>query len=240
MTQEEIRQLATQGPVIVFIDEIDSLAPSRTQGSANGGSQEYNQTLTELLTALQGALGHKNITVIGATNLARSHFDPAFLRRFTQVLVPAPDARARHDIADVHIQAYNVTHRARAYIHEYLINLQVPGDETSSRTHGWTGSTIRDFIHSASECAHQDGQMRIQRKHMETAYEIYLQNEQNADLHQAAAPAPRNPAAGYEPQVLAAPAPGAAPAPVDEQRAGVMEPVAPQPAGAPEPVAAQA
>ena len=86
---------------IIFIDEIDAIGGKRTE-SNEGGSTEYRNTLTALLTEMDGLdqNKNKNIIVIGATNTA-SFLDAALKRpgRFDRIVeIPMPDKESRQAI----------------------------------------------------------------------------------------------------------------------------------------------
>ena len=92
------RQVA---PAIVFLDELDALAPMR--GGALGEPHVTERIVNELLTELDGLEELHNVVVIGATNRP-DIIDPSLLRpgRFDEmILVPVPDAKARYEIFKV-------------------------------------------------------------------------------------------------------------------------------------------
>src|SRR5271154_4176376 len=67
---EKARSLLRGGKckaVIIFIDEIDALG-SRSETEGGGGTIEYNQTLNQLLTEMDGFKREENIVVVAATN----------------------------------------------------------------------------------------------------------------------------------------------------------------------------
>jgi SpoVK/Ycf46/Vps4 family AAA+-type ATPase len=87
-------QARENAPCVLFFDEVDALAASRSDLKASGGRQLINQFLSEL-----DGIGGRNegVLVLAATN-APWHLDPAFRRpgRFDRILfVPPPDAPAR-------------------------------------------------------------------------------------------------------------------------------------------------
>jgi cell division protease FtsH len=87
---------------IIFIDEIDAVARTRSAGPGNS-SQEHDNTLIALLAEMDGFTA-SNVVVIGATNRLDS-LDPALLRpgrMGSKISVPNPDRRGRHAIIDVH------------------------------------------------------------------------------------------------------------------------------------------
>ena len=86
-----------KAPAIVFLDEIDALAPRRGQ---SGDSGVADRVVAALLTELDGAEPLTGVVVLGATNRP-DLVDPALLRpgRLEKlVFVPPPDAAARADI----------------------------------------------------------------------------------------------------------------------------------------------
>jgi len=87
-------------PAIIFIDEIDSLAPKRDK--ANGEVEK--RVVSQLLTLMDGLKGRANTVVIGATNRPNS-IDPA-LRRFgrfdREIDIGVPDENGRLEIFRIH------------------------------------------------------------------------------------------------------------------------------------------
>ncbi|HEX8906166.1 MAG TPA: AAA family ATPase, partial [Longimicrobiaceae bacterium] len=92
--RELFRRAREAAPTLVFLDEVDSLAPVRGQAS-DGGTTD--RVVASLLTELDGVESLRNVVVIGATNRP-DLIDPALLRpgRLERlVYVPPPDAPAR-------------------------------------------------------------------------------------------------------------------------------------------------
>jgi transitional endoplasmic reticulum ATPase len=95
--RELFRRAREAAPTLVFLDEVDALAPIRGQAS-DGGTTD--RVVASLLTELDGVESLRNVVVIGATNRP-DLIDPALLRpgRLERlVYVPPPDAAARGDI----------------------------------------------------------------------------------------------------------------------------------------------
>jgi len=95
---KKARQVA---PAIIFLDEIDAIAPRRGVYSDSGVTERM---VNQLLTSMDGLEGMENVIVIGATNRP-DILDPALLRpgRFDRILlVPVPDEQARLIILQVH------------------------------------------------------------------------------------------------------------------------------------------
>ena len=90
-------------PCIVFIDEIDAVGRQRGAG-LGGGHDEREQTLNQLLVEMDGFSANEGVIVLAATNRP-DVLDKALLRpgRFDrQIVVSAPDVKAREEILEVH------------------------------------------------------------------------------------------------------------------------------------------
>jgi len=92
-----------KAPSVLFIDEFDAFAPSRSE---LGGHQQYkSEEVNEFLANLEGCAGRK-ILVIAATNLPEK-IDPAVRRpgRFDKlVFIPPPDSEARLAMLQFHLR----------------------------------------------------------------------------------------------------------------------------------------
>ncbi|MCW3472523.1 AAA family ATPase, partial [Rhodococcus pyridinivorans] len=92
--RELFERARNSAPALVFLDEIDALAPRRGQSSDSGVS---DRVVASLLTELDGVEPLRDVVVVGATNRP-DLIDPALLRpgRLERlVFVPPPDAEAR-------------------------------------------------------------------------------------------------------------------------------------------------
>ncbi|MFG3683649.1 AAA family ATPase [Micromonospora chalcea] len=95
--RELFRRARQAAPTLVFLDEVDALAPVRGQAS-DGGTTD--RVVAALLTELDGVEALRNVVVVGATNRPEL-VDPALLRpgRLERlVYVPPPDGPARAEI----------------------------------------------------------------------------------------------------------------------------------------------
>lgn len=104
--EQEVRDLFTKArqaaPCVIFIDEIDTLAPAR--GQFNGDSGVSDRVVGQLLTELDGLQGCPNVLLIAATNRPTA-LDPALLRAGRldlQLKVDLPDWHSRLAILQVH------------------------------------------------------------------------------------------------------------------------------------------
>jgi len=98
--RELFRRAADAAPALVFLDEVDALAPRRGQSSDAGVT---DRVVSALLTELDGVEPLRDVVVVGATNRPEL-IDPALLRpgRLERlVYLPPPDAAARADILGV-------------------------------------------------------------------------------------------------------------------------------------------
>ncbi|WP_421659377.1 AAA family ATPase [Leptothermofonsia sp. ETS-13] len=104
--EQEVRELFRKArqaaPCVVFIDEIDTLAPAR--GRFQGDSGVSDRVVGQLLTELDGLQECVNVLLIGATNRPDA-LDPALLRAGRldlQLKVDLPDLNSRFAILQVH------------------------------------------------------------------------------------------------------------------------------------------
>jgi transitional endoplasmic reticulum ATPase len=105
-SEQAVRELFTKArqaaPCVVFIDEIDTLAPAR--GSFSSDSGVSDRVVGQLLTELDGLHECPNVLLIGATNRPEA-LDPALLRSGRldlQLKVDLPDQASRLAILEVH------------------------------------------------------------------------------------------------------------------------------------------
>ncbi len=106
--EQAVRELFSKArqasPCVVFVDEIDTLAPAR--GKFSGDSGVSDRVVGQLLTELDGLQGCANVLLVGATNRPDA-LDPALLRAGRldlQLKVDLPDADSRLAILQVHNQ----------------------------------------------------------------------------------------------------------------------------------------
>src|SRR5215510_13808035 len=93
---------ARPGPSIIFLDEIDAIAPKRT--ALSGEQQVERRVVSQLLTLMDGLEARGQVIVIGATNIPDA-LDPALRRpgRFDrEIAIGVPDKTGRLDVLQVH------------------------------------------------------------------------------------------------------------------------------------------
>ncbi len=150
-----------QAPAIVFIDELDALGRMRSGSMLQGGNDEKEQTLNQLLAELDGFDPRSGVVLLGATNRPEI-LDPALLRagRFDrQVLVDRPDRSGRVQILKVHLKAIRLADG---------VNI----DEIAAMTPGFTGADLAGLVneaallatrHDAAEVTLEDFNQAIER-----------------------------------------------------------------------------
>ncbi|MEL6863698.1 MAG: ATP-dependent zinc metalloprotease FtsH [Bacteroidota bacterium] len=100
------KQAREKAPCIVFIDEIDAIGRARGRGSFQGGNDERENTLNQLLVEMDGFSTDKGVILMAATNRP-DVLDNALLRpgRFDrQIGIDRPDLKGREAIFKVHLK----------------------------------------------------------------------------------------------------------------------------------------
>ncbi|MEL6656384.1 MAG: ATP-dependent zinc metalloprotease FtsH [Bacteroidota bacterium] len=100
------KQAREKAPCIVFIDEIDAIGRARGRGGIQGGNDERENTLNQLLVEMDGFSTDKGVILMAATNRP-DVLDTALLRpgRFDrQIGIDRPDIKGREAIFRVHLK----------------------------------------------------------------------------------------------------------------------------------------
>ncbi len=100
------KQAREKAPCIIFIDEIDAIGRTRGRNSIQGGNDERENTLNQLLVEMDGFSSEKGVILMAATNRP-DVLDIALLRpgRFDrQIGIDRPDLRGRDQIFRVHLK----------------------------------------------------------------------------------------------------------------------------------------
>jgi transitional endoplasmic reticulum ATPase len=135
------RQVA---PTVIFIDEIDSIAPARGKGM--GEPQATERVVNTLLAEMDGLEELQSVVVIGATNRP-TLMDPALLRpgRFDElVYVSVPDKAGRRRIVGIHTS-------------KMPLGKDVDLDDVAERTDRYTGADLEDLVRRAGLFALREG-----------------------------------------------------------------------------------
>lgn len=150
---------------IVFIDEIDVIG-----GKRDGGQhKEYDQTLNQLLTEMDGIHTGTSprILIIAATN-RKEILDPALLRpgRFDRhIQVDLPDKKGRRHILDIHASNKPLSDE---------VNL----DKIAEETFNFSGAMLESVMNEAAIYALRDTEERISQHHLSLAIDKVMMGEQ--------------------------------------------------------------
>ena len=133
--RETFKQAQENAPSIIFIDEIDSIAPKREEVT---GDVE-KRVVSQLLTLMDGIESRGKLVVIGATNRPNA-IDPALRRpgRFDrEIEIGVPNEEGRFDILQIHTRGMPLTED---------INLQT----IAKVTHGFVGADLEALSKEAA------------------------------------------------------------------------------------------
>ncbi|AFH43154.1 CDC48 family AAA ATPase [Fervidicoccus fontis] len=133
--REIFQQAQENAPAIIFIDEIDSIAPKREEVTG----EVERRVVAQLLTLMDGLKERGRVVVIGATNRPDA-LDPALRRpgRFDrEIEIAPPDVKARKEILMVHTRNVPLAE-------------DVDLDKLAAITHGFTGADLAALVKEAA------------------------------------------------------------------------------------------
>ena len=132
-------QAKAKSPAIIFIDEIDAIGRARGRGGLQGGNDERENTLNQLLTEMDGFGTDTNVIVMAATNRA-DILDKALMRagRFDRsIYVDLPEMHERREIFDVHLAKIKLAP-------------DIDRDFLAKQTPGFSGADIANVCNEAA------------------------------------------------------------------------------------------
>ena len=133
--REYFEEAEENSPSIIFIDELDAIAPKREE--TNGEAER--RTVAQLLTLMDGLKSRGQVVVIGATNRPDS-LDPALRRpgRFDrEIEIGVPDAEERKEVLEIHTRNMPLAE-------------DVDLDKISTTTHGFVGADLESLCKEAA------------------------------------------------------------------------------------------
>lgn len=159
--REAFRRARQSAPCVLFLDEIDAIAPSRGGGYDDYGATE--RVVTQLLTELDGIEKLENVVVIGATNRP-DMLDAALLRpgRLERLLyVGAPEANERYEILKI-------------YTKKMPVSPDLDLKKLADITEGYSGADLEMLCREAALSALRDdlNAAYVQWSHFEKALKI--------------------------------------------------------------------
>ena len=142
-----------KAPCIIFIDEIDAIGRARGKNPINGGNDERESTLNQLLTEMDGFGTNSGVIVLAATNRA-DILDKALMRagRFDrQIYVELPDLIGRKEIFEVHMR-------------NLKLGNDVDREFLAKQTPGFSGADIANVCNEAALMAARKGKESIEKQ----------------------------------------------------------------------------
>ncbi|MCX6776716.1 MAG: CDC48 family AAA ATPase [Candidatus Micrarchaeota archaeon] len=138
-SEERMRQVFKEAeenaPAIIFMDEIDAIAPKREEVSG----EVEKRMVSQLLALMDGLKARGQVIVIGATNRPNA-IDPALRRpgRFDrEIEIGVPDRNSRKEVLQIHTR-------------NMPLDKDVNLDELANITHGFTGADISSLSKEAA------------------------------------------------------------------------------------------
>jgi len=155
-------------PAIIFIDEIDAIAPKRED--MGGEKQVERRVVAQLLSLMDGLESRGQVIVIAATNIPDT-IDPALRRpgRFDrEISIDTPDKKGRLEILQIHTRGMPLSDD---------VNL----DKLSEITHGFVGADLEALSREAAMLALRKILPDIDFEMAEIPYEDLMKLEINMD-----------------------------------------------------------
>jgi len=133
------KQAKEKAPCIVFVDEIDAVGRARGKNNFNGGNDERENTLNQLLVEMDGFNSDTGVIIMAATNRP-DVLDNALLRpgRFDrQIAIDRPDLKGREQIFNVHLKKIKLSDGVEA-------------SKLAAQTPGFVGADIMNVCNEAA------------------------------------------------------------------------------------------
>ena len=168
--RELFRKARMAAPCILFIDEIDAIAPIRS-GGGEEGNRVMERVVDTLLTEMDGLRSLKNVVVIGATNRP-DMLDTALLRanRFDRIIeIGLPDERTRLEIFRIHTSSMP-------------LGKDVGLQELAKTTEGYSGADLENVCREAGMIAIREESKKVNAQHFVYSLKSVLPTLRKEDL----------------------------------------------------------
>jgi transitional endoplasmic reticulum ATPase len=155
-------------PSIIFIDEIDAIAPKRED--MGGEKQVEKRVVAQLLSLMDGLESRGKVIVIGATNIPNS-IDPALRRpgRFDrEISISIPDKKGRLEILHIHTRGIPLA-------------MDVDMEKLAEITHGFVGADLEALAREAAMTALRKILPQIDFEMAEIPYDLLMSLEVTMD-----------------------------------------------------------
>ncbi len=147
------KQAKDKAPSIIFIDEIDAIGRTRGKGAMQGGNDERENTLNQLLTEMDGFGTNTGVIVLAATNRA-DVLDRALIRpgRFDrQIHVDLPEIHEREEIFKVHLKPIKIDNTVDMVF-------------LAKQTPGFSGADIANICNEAALIAARKDKKKVDKQ----------------------------------------------------------------------------
>lgn len=169
-------------PAIIFIDEIDAIAPKREE--MGGEKQVERRVVAQLLSLLDGLESRGQIIVIGATNIPNT-LDQALRRpgRFDrEISIPIPDKNGRFQILEIHTRGMPLAKDARPVRDKSSkVSNWVNLEKLAEITHGFVGADLEALGREAAMSALRKILPKIDFEMADIPYETLMKLEVTMD-----------------------------------------------------------
>ncbi len=177
--REVFKDAQAHAPAIIFIDEIDAIAPKREDMGVE--KQVERRVVAQLLALMDGLESRGHIIIIGATNLPNM-IDPALRRpgRFDrEISISIPDKNGRLEILQIHTRGMPLKKAEGQNIGENTeaVNLE----KLAEVTHGFVGADLEALAREAAMSALRNILPKIDFEMAEIPFEILMKLEVTMD-----------------------------------------------------------
>src|SRR3989442_5750860 len=170
--REVFRRARQAAPCVIFLDEMDSIAPTR--GMESGAGSGAQRIVSQILTEIDGISELHGVVVLGATNRS-DMIDPALLRpgRFDRIiLVPNPDSQTRAKILEIHAKGKPIDENVNLQKISEQMTEGFSGADTAAIVNTSISIVLHEYLAkypTAEEAAKHASEAHVMMRHFEEA-----------------------------------------------------------------------